>query len=119
MTPLASGLVGDWVAAATAASADTTVLRFAADGTVERIRIPLSHVASRTPWGPFHVYADTGRRQLLCFSYRRGRAQPACRYFQIDTLIDSSGRIHRRLRLLDWVEERRGATEIWIERALC
>lgn len=121
VTPLASGLVGEWVAIPTSGSPDTMLLRFSADGTVERVRIRPSQEVKKTPFGPFRVYADTGRTRLLCFSFRRGRALPACRYFQIDTLADASDgrRIHRRLRLLDWVAEKGAVPETWTERAPC
>jgi len=53
---------------------------------------------------------------LICFSFRRGRTLPACRYFQVDTLIQATGETQRQLRLLDWVDEKRGTQEIWIEK---
>jgi hypothetical protein len=117
VSPIASGLIGDWVAAVKPGSTDTTLMRFAGDGTVEQVRIEPSQGLREVPWGPFRVYGDTGRTQLLCFSFRRGRALPACRYFQVDTLTDASGRIRRELQLLNWVEEKRRAPEIWTERA--
>lgn len=116
MSPLASGLVGEWVAAVRPGSTDTTLLRFAGDGTVKQVRTKPSAGAQEVPWGPFRVYADTGRTELLCFSFRRGRARPACRYFQVDTLTDASGRIRRQLQFLNWVEEKRREPEIWTER---
>ncbi|HVH66594.1 MAG TPA: hypothetical protein VM716_01870 [Gemmatimonadales bacterium] len=122
MTPLASGLVGEWVASRVTGSPDTTLLRFSPDGTVEQVRIRPGQKASRTPFGPFRVYADTGRTRLLCFAFRRGRASPACRYFEVDTLPGATGggqgRL-RRLRLLDWVTDKGGAPETWTERTPC
>lgn len=93
------------------------LLHFAGDGTVKQVRITASHGAREVPFGPFWVYADTGRRQLLCFSFRRGRERSACRYVQVDTATDASGRIHRQLQFLNWVEEKRGKPELWTERS--
>jgi hypothetical protein len=115
VTPLASGVVGEWLAASTSGSRDTTLLRFTAEGSAEEVRIQPTHGVTRTPFGPFRVYADSGRYELLCFSFRRGRALPACRYFQVDTLSDAVG-ARRELRLLQWVGESRREPEIWTER---
>lgn len=116
MTPLASGLVGEWVAPTRPGAADTTLLRFAREGTVTQVRIQPPQEAHEVPFGPFRVYADTGQRELLCFSFRRGRASPGCRYFRVETLTDDSGSVRRRLQLLNWVGEHRKEPEIWTER---
>jgi len=96
---------------------DTTLWRFAADGQLVQVQIEPAQALREIPFGPFRVYADTGRRQLICFSFRRGRTLPACRYFQVDTLIQATGETHRQLRLLNWVGEKRATLEIWIEKA--
>ena len=114
VSPAASGLVGEWVGPVTPESADTTRWRFTAEGTSEQVRIRRSDEPQRTPFGSFRVYADTGRIQLICFSFRRGRARPGCRYFQVDT-PSNAGAI-RELRLLNWVGEKQRNPEIWIGR---
>jgi len=108
--------VGEWAAPARAPSTDTTLLRFDPDGKAEEVQLGPGHEGRRIPFGPFRVYADTGRVRLLCFSYRRGRTEPACRYFEVDTLIDESGRIRRQLQLHGWVGEGSSQPEPWIER---
>jgi len=80
------------------------------------VRIKPSHKPQEVPFGPFRVYADTGSTQLICFSFRRGRALPACRYFQVDSLSDASGRMSQQLRLLNWVGEKRRAPEAWTQK---
>lgn len=55
-----------------------------------------------------------GRVKFICFASRRSRALPACRYFQVDP-SNGAARITRRLQLLDWVEEKPGTPEEWIE----
>ena len=115
VSPVESGLLGEWIGPVSL-GADTTLWRFAADGKLVQVQIKPAQQLRETPFGPFRVYADTGRRQLICFSFRRGRTLPACRYFQVDTLIQATGETHRQLRLLDWVDEKRGTQEIWIEK---
>src|SRR5690242_1565624 len=102
LSPASSGLLGERVAPTRSPSTDTTVLRFDADGTAEEVQLGPGHEERRIRFGPFRVYADTGRVRLLCFAYRRGRNQPACRYFELDTLMDQSGRIRRQLQLRNW-----------------
>jgi hypothetical protein len=81
------------------------------------VRLKAGHATEEIPLGPFRVWADTGRVRLVCFALRRGRSEPACRYFEVDTLIDESGRRQRRLRFLNWVTEHGTATpETWTER---
>jgi hypothetical protein len=80
-----------------------------------QVRIKPSHERQEVPFGPFRVYADTGSTQLICFSFRRGRALPACRSFQVDTLSDTSGGIRRLLRLRNWVGEKTRTTEVWTQ----
>jgi len=116
LSPAASGLVGDWAASGRSRSTDTTLLRFGPDGSAEQLQLAPGHTAREISFGPFRVFADTGRMRLLCFSLRRGRSQPACRYFQVDTLIDESGRVRRQLRFLDWVAEHGAGPESWTER---
>jgi len=116
LSPAASGLVGEWVAPQKQQLADTTVLRFGRSGSADQLLLGPGHPPRRIPYGPFRVYGDTGRVRLLCFSFRRSRAQPACRYFQVDTLIDGSGRIRRQLHLLNWVFESTTPPESWTER---
>src|SRR2546422_8380735 len=82
----ASRLVGEWAPSGRPRSTDTTLLRFGPDGSAEQLQLGPGHEPREIPFGPFRVYADTGRMRLLCFSLRRGRSQPACRYFQVDTL---------------------------------
>jgi hypothetical protein len=117
VTPLASGIVGEWVAPTKPGAADTTLLRFAREGSVTQERIQPPKGAHDVPFGPFHVYADTGSRELLCFSFRRGRASPGCRYFRIETVTDASGCVRRQLQLLNWVGQSLKDPEIWTERA--
>jgi hypothetical protein len=116
LSPATSGLVGEWAAPAPASSTDTTVLRFDPDGNAEEVRLRPGHEGQRIPLGPFRVYADTGRVRLLCFSYRRGRNEPACRYFEVDPLIDESGRVRRQLQLLNWVADGSSQPERWMAR---
>ena len=118
VAPVASGLVGEWVRSAKPGSGDTTAWRFATDGTAEEVRITPSHGPQRVYLGWFHVYADTGRTELICFS-RRGRPGLPCRYFQVDTLSDAAAPPRRRVRLLDWLGEKRKAPEILVERRPC
>ena len=115
VSPVESGLLGEWIGPVSLGS-DTTLWRFAADGNLVQVLIKPAQAPREIPFGPFRLYADTGRRQLICFSFRRGRTLPACRYFQVDTLIQATGETHRQLRLLDWVDEKRGTQEIWIEK---
>lgn len=115
VSPVASGLIGEWVRSANPRSADTTLWRFVADGTAEQVRLRPSHNPKRDLLGTFRVYADTGRTQLICFS-RRGRPGPPCRYFQVDTLSDAAAPVRRQLRLLEWLGEKRRAPEILVER---
>jgi len=115
VSPVESGLLGEWIGPVSL-GADTTLWRFAADGNLVQVLIKPAQAPREIPFGPFRVYADTGRRQLICFSFRRGRTLPACRYFQVDTLIQATGETQRQLRLLDWVDEKRGTQEIWIEK---
>ena len=115
VSPVASGLIGEWVRSADSQSADTTLWRFVADGTAEQVRLRPSHNPKRAPFGSFRVYADSGRTQLICFS-RRGRPGPPCRYFQVDTLSDAAAPVRRQLRLLEWLGEKRRAPEILVER---
>jgi hypothetical protein len=117
LSPAASGLVGEWASSRRPRSTDTTLLRFGPDGSAEQLQRGPGHKPREIPFGPFRVYADTGRMRLLCFSLRRGRSQPACRYFQVDTLIDESGRVRRQLHFLDWVAEHGTGPESWTERA--
>lgn len=116
MSPRASGLVGEWVAPASLGSRDTTLLRFAEDGTASELRVRPGAPVGEVPFGPFQVYADTGRTELVCFAYRRGRERPSCRYFAVDTVTAASGRPRRQLRLLNWVNEKPNGSEIWTER---
>jgi len=116
VSPVESGLLGEWIGPVSL-GADTTLWRFAADGNLVQVLIKPAQAPREIPFGPFRVYADTGRRQLICFSFRRGRTLPACRYFQVDTLIQATGETHRQLRLLNWVGEKRATLEIWIEKA--
>ena len=116
LSPAASGLVGEWAASGRPRSTDTTLLRFGPDGSAEQLQLASGHKPRAIPLGPFRVYADTGRMRLLCFSLRRGRSQPACRYFQVDTLVAESGRVRRQLQLLDWVAEQGASPERWTER---
>ena len=116
LSPSASGLVGEWAPSGRPRSTDTTLLRFGPDGSAEQLQLGPGHAPREIPFGPFRVYADTGRTRLLCFSLRRGRSQPACRYFQVDTLIGESGGVRRQLRLLDWVAGHRASPENWTER---
>ena len=116
ISPAASGLVGEWVGAAKAGSSDTTLWRFMSEGTLDQVRIKPSHKPQVVPFGAFRVYADTGRTQLICFSFRRGRARPGCRHFEVDTLSAAMG-VRRQLRLLDWVGEKGRIPETWIEKA--
>ena len=113
--PVESGLLGEWIGPVSL-GADTTLWRFGADGNLVQVLIKPAQAPREIPFGPFRLYADTGRRQLICFSFRRGRTLPACRYFQVDTLIQATGETQRQLRLLDWVDEKRGTQEIWIEK---
>ena len=115
VSPVESGLLGEWIGPVSL-GADTTLWRFAADGNLVQVLIKPAQAPREIPFGPFRLYADTGRRQLICFSFRRGRTLPACRYFQVDTLIQATGETQRQLRLLDWVDEKRGTQEIWIEK---
>lgn len=115
VSPVASGLVGEWVRSANPRSADTTVWRFVADGTAEQVRLRPSHNPKHVALGPFRVYADTGRTQLICFS-QRGRSAPPCRYFQVDTLSVVAAPVRRRLQLLGWLGEKGRAPEILVER---
>lgn len=115
VSPVASGLIGEWVRSANPRSADTTVWRFVPDGTAEQVRVKPSHNPEHVPFGPFRVYADTGRTQLICFA-RRGRAGPPCRYFQVDTLSDPAAPVRRRLRLFGWLGEKGGPPEILVEK---
>ena len=80
------------------------------------MRIQPPKGAHEVPFGPFRVYADTGGRELLCFSFRRGRASPGCRYIRIETLTDASGCVRRQLQLLNWVDEKKREPEIWTGR---
>lgn len=116
LSPQASGLVGVWTAA-TGGAADTTWWRFTTDGRAEQVLVRGAGSRSEVPLGTFRVYADTGRTQLLCFSFRRGRARPGCRYVQVDTLRDGSGKTHRAVRLLRWVGEGEREPEVWTESA--
>ena len=115
VSPVESGLLGEWIGPVSP-GADTTLWRFAADGNLVQVLIKPAQAPREIPFGPFRLYADTGRRQLICFSFRRGRTLPACRHFQVDTLIQATGETQRQLRLLDWVDEKRGTQEIWIEK---
>ena len=115
VSPVESGLLGEWIGPVSL-GADTTLWRFAADGNLVQVLIKPAQAPREIPFGPFRLYADTGRRQLICFSFRRGRTLPAYRYFQVDTLIQATGETQRQLRLLDWVDEKRGTQEIWIEK---
>ena len=114
VSPVESGLLGEWIGPVSL-GADTTLWRFAADGKLVQVQIKPGQQLRETPFGPFRVYADAGRRQLICFSFRRGRTLPACRYFQVDTLIQAAG-ARRQLRLLQWVDEKHETQEIWIEK---
>jgi len=116
VSPAASGLLGEWIGPVRPGRADTTLWRFAADGKLVQVQIKPAQQPEETPFGPFRVYAHTGQRQVVCFSFRRGRTLRACRYFQVDTLLQPTGGSHRELRLLDWVDEKRGTQEIWIEK---
>ena len=115
VSPVASGLIGEWVRSAKPGSADTTLWRFLADGTTDQVQLRPSHNPKRVPLGSFRVYADTGRTQVICFA-RRGRASRPCRYFQVDTLSDAAGPVRRQLRLFEWLGEKRRAPEILVER---
>jgi len=117
VSPIESGLVGDWIGPVRPGSVVTTHWQFTPDGTSGQMHIRPSHRPQQDPFGPFRVYADTGNTQLICFSFRRGRARPGCRYFHIDTLTDASQQVGRRLRLLNWVGEKKGTPEIWTERS--
>jgi len=109
--------VGEWLAPGKPGPADTTLLRFAPTGSARESRLGPGQAARDVALGPFRVWADTGRVRMVCFSTRRGRAEPGCRYFAVDSLLDGSGRARRRLRFFNWVTERGGAAaETWIER---
>jgi hypothetical protein len=111
-----SGLVGDWVGPVKPGSADTTLWRFMAEGMSEQVYIKPSHKPKPTPFGSFRAYANTGRTQLICFSFRQGRDRPGCRYFAVDTLSEAAAPTRRQVRLLDWVGEKGRTPEIWIEK---
>jgi hypothetical protein len=117
IAPEASGLVGVWVSATTPGAGDTTWWQFTADGRAMQVTHRGGHPAREIQLGPFRVYADTGRTQLICFSFRRGRARPGCRYLQVDTLQDPSGGTYREVRWLHWVGEGRREPEVWTEHA--
>ena len=82
-----------------------------------QMRIKPGHTPKEVPYGQFRVYRDTGHARVICFSFRRSRAESACRYFQIDTLSTGPGASRRQVRLLNWIDEKRGASEVWIENA--
>ena len=114
---MATGLVGEWIGPTRPGSPDTTLWRFSVDGRSTQVHIKPGHKPDKVPYGPFRVYRDTGSIQVICFSFRRGRARSACRYFQIDTLRTAPGASHRQLRLLNWIDEKPGPSEFWNESA--
>lgn len=113
LSPQESGIVGEWVASVIPGSPDTTVFRFAADGSVSEVWVGPAGVVRSSSWGPFRTYGDSGTRHLLCFAFRRSRSLPACRYFRV---VREGGGAGRRLELFNWVEQRDSLVEVWCER---
>lgn len=118
-----SGLAGEWAVSPVEGSSDTVVWRFRDDGRYETLRAGPSLGAggytSTMPIarGRWEVYRDAqgDPRPLVCFD-RRGRRWPSCRYFAVDSVIDTTGRTHRVLTWEGWVSETRRSTAILTER---
>lgn len=118
-----SGLAGEWAASPVEGSSDTIVWRFRDDGRYETLRLEPSLGASgyastvSIARGRWEVYRDAqgDPRPLVCFD-RRGRRWPSCRYFEVDSVIDTTGRAHRVLTWEGWVSETRRTTAILRER---
>ncbi len=123
LDPRLSGLAGEWAASPVQGSSDTVVWRFRDDGEYETLRARPSLGAggygSTVPIarGRWEVYRDAqgDPRPLVCFD-RRGRRSPSCRYFEVDSAIDTTGRAHRVLTWEGWVSETRRTTAILTER---
>jgi len=121
--PRSSGLAGEWAASAVQGSSDTVVWRFRGDGRYETLRVEPSLGASgytstkAIGRGRWEVYRDAqgDPRPLVCFD-RRGRRWPSCRYFAVDSVIDTTGRARRVLTWEGWVGEKRRTTATLTER---
>lgn len=123
LDPRSSGLAGEWAASPVQGSSDTIVWRFRADGRYETLRAGPSRgqgghaLPVPIARGRWEVYRDAqgDPRALVCFD-RRGRRWPSCRYFRVDSVIDTTGRARRVLAWEGWVSEKRRTTATLTER---
>jgi hypothetical protein len=123
LDPRSSGLAGEWAASPVQGSSDTVVWRFRDDGRYETLRARPSLGAggysaavpiARGRW-EVHRDAQGDPRPLVCFD-RRARRWPSCRYFEVDSAIDTTGRAHRVLTWEGWASETRRTTATLTER---